>query len=61
MLPLSDISLLSVSDWTVSGDTLSARAGVAVGSAGDVNGDGRGDMLIGGPELDGIGGAWLIY
>ncbi|MDG1483237.1 MAG: MopE-related protein [Myxococcota bacterium] len=61
VLPLPNTDLLSVSDWLLISDALNSEAGVAVGSAGDVNGDGRGDMLVGGPELDGIGGAWLIY
>ena len=36
-------------------------AGRSVSSAGDFNGDGYADILVGTPQLDGGGGAFLIY
>ncbi len=54
-------TMLSVADWSILGASSGDQAGVAVGAAGDVNGDGLGDMLIGAPERNGRGAAYLLY
>ncbi len=38
--------------WTVEGNQAGARLGEAVGGAGDVNGDGYGDVIVGAPGYD---------
>ena len=45
--------------FTVDGPHASAQLGFSVGSAGDVNGDGIDDLILGGPP--GAGQAWIIY
>jgi FG-GAP repeat protein len=40
-------------DWSVESDQAGAHLGASVASAGDVNGDGRDDVLLGAPEHDG--------
>ncbi|MDA1050346.1 MAG: dockerin type I domain-containing protein [Planctomycetota bacterium] len=37
------------------------RAGIAVGSAGDVNGDGYGDLLIGSTDADPAGQVYIVF
>lgn len=44
--------LSSAPDWSMESDQASARLGRAVGLAGDVNGDGYADILIGSPYYD---------
>jgi len=46
----SGLSLTS--DWTADGNVSDARFGSAVGTAGDVNGDGYADIIVGAPLLD---------
>jgi len=41
-----------VADWTAESDQVNAQIGSAVASAGDVNGDGYGDIIIGAPYYD---------
>ena len=41
--------LKTASDWMVEGNQASAQLGYAVASAGDVNGDGYGDVIVGAP------------
>ncbi len=45
----SQCGLSVVPDWEFSGDIHNARFGHAVGTAGDVNGDGFGDVIVGAP------------
>ena len=47
--------------WTLNGTQSGSRFGAAVASAGDVNGDGRSDIVVGSPQYDisGIGGPYL--
>jgi flavodoxin len=46
-------------DWSVEGDKELARLGTDVSSAGDVNGDGFADILLG--EFSQKGSAWIFY
>ncbi len=39
-------------DWTAEGDQANARFGVSVGTAGDVNGDGYSDVIVGAHKYD---------
>ncbi len=47
--------------WIVHGHWYEARLGVSVASAGDVNGDGFDDVLVGRLGPRGDGGAWLYF
>jgi hypothetical protein len=49
----------STASWTAESDQASARMGEAVATAGDVNGDGYSDVLVGTPAYDGLGRAFL--
>lgn len=44
---------LSLSAWGIQGSSENARLGTSVASAGDVNGDGFGDVVVGAPFYDG--------
>jgi hypothetical protein len=48
-------------DWTVEGDQASAWFGVSVGTAGDVNGDGYDDAIVGANQYDGEGRAFVYH
>lgn len=56
--------LLADADHVLGGEAFEDSAGRAVASAGDVNGDGRGDLLVGAPESDSpataAGSAYLL-
>jgi hypothetical protein len=60
----SATGLGSASDWSVEGDQVGAKFGHAAGTAGDVNGDGLSDVLVGAPSFDGAavdGGRASLY
>lgn len=61
----SDSGLSTSYDWMAEGDQAGAEFGTSVGTAGDVNGDGFGDVIIGAPMYDGaqpdVGGAFAFY
>jgi hypothetical protein len=44
--------LSSTADWTVDGDSLGAKLGHSVSTAGDVNGDAYADVVVGAPRYD---------
>jgi hypothetical protein len=55
-------SQLGAGGYRIEGSGSGSLAGYSVASAGDVNGDGRGDMLIGAPGADdGAGAAWVVF
>ncbi len=44
--------LSTTADWTLAGTQINAEFGSCVSSAGDVNGDGYGDVIVGAPNFD---------
>lgn len=44
-----------ISSWHARGDQISARLGTSVGNAGDVNGDGYSDVIVGAPDRENVG------
>jgi len=57
--------ILTTPDWVVEGESFDAFMGSDVSTAGDVNGDGYSDVIIGSPEFYSgyltYGKAWLFY
>ena len=57
--------LNATADWTVQGSAVNARLGTSVGTAGDVNGDGYDDVIVGAPGLDAetplVGNAFVYH
>ena len=56
--PLLDAAHLH---WTGNGSTAGGKAGSAVATAGDVNGDGISDLLVGAPDHSGVGAVKLFH
>ena len=57
--PVTLDPLLSTPDWLVQGAIMNAELGYRVAPAGDVNGDGYGDIIVGSPDYTSNG--WLFY
>ena len=60
----SSTGLDNVSDWSKASDQVGAKFGTSVGTAGDVNGDGYSDVIVGAPTWQTSGeerGATWIY
>jgi hypothetical protein len=48
-------------DWTAEGNQTGGAFGISVGTAGDVNGDGYSDVVIGDMYAGSSGRAWVYY
>ena len=61
----SSDGLSTIPDWTYEGGLTDAIFGNALGDAGDVNGDGYDDIVVGAPHLDVIdneeGAAYVFH
>jgi hypothetical protein len=60
----SSVGFSSFPDWVVTGEGIANRFGTAVAAAGDVNGDGYGDVLVGAegyPSGSSQGKAYVFY
>jgi hypothetical protein len=47
--------------WSLEGNMNEAKVGLAVAGAGDVNGDGFGDIMVGAPGYNGTGQVFMYY
>jgi hypothetical protein len=64
--PSGTLDLRILADLRLSGDVRGARLGTAVAPAGDVNGDGIDDLVVGAPRYDAAnhtntGAAWVVF
>jgi hypothetical protein len=57
----SSTGLATVAAWTAEGDQPDATFGDSVACAGDVNGDGFDDVIVGAPNYDGLAGGGRAY
>ena len=64
--PSGTLDLSILSDQRLAGDAQNTRLGTAVAPAGDVNGDGVDDLVVGAPRFDAgdetnTGAAWVVF
>jgi hypothetical protein len=59
----SSTGLSTAADWTAEGDQFGANFGISVGTAGDADGDGYSDVIVGADHYDGgqAGGRAFVY
>ncbi len=57
----SEDGLSGASDWTAAGQSAGERFGHAAGTAGDVNGDGYADVVVGAWRWGGDSGKVYVY
>jgi hypothetical protein len=57
----ADPPMSTSSQWAKRSNQEDARFGFSVGTAGDVNGDGYADIIVGSPDWNGNGAAWVYY
>ena len=62
-MPATDINIFLTMDWYFEGGQDGADMGYSVNTAGDVNGDGYADVIVGSPRFDTInnGGAAFVF
>jgi hypothetical protein len=65
VFPITVDPVLTTPGWTAEGNQAHSHFGLSVGSAGDVNGDGFSDVIIGAPvyanDLDNEGTVFVYY
>lgn len=59
--PGADMPATAPCSWTATGEGASSQFGYAVGTAGDTNGDGYDDVIVGGDQYKGFTGRVYVY
>ena len=59
LIKLTDLN--GVNGFKLDGENLNEQSGLSVSGAGDINGDGLSDLLIGAPHLPGYGGSYVVF
>ena len=59
LINLADLN--GVNGFKLDGENLNEQSGLSVSGAGDINGDGLSDLLIGAPHLPGYGGSYVVF